>query len=122
MPVTWYRESDALDVHKAQYHKEVPGVEDMEPYWNLEVRLGPHREKVLVDSVLFKGAWKVPRSWRKGGGSILKVQVEESEIGTGVKGAVDVQDDEALIYYTIKNKKLYKHVTNIKQNETIYLP
>jgi len=116
------REPIALDVASAHFHKEVPGVEDMEPIWNLEIVLGGHREEIRLDSIYFKGAWKVPKVQNYKGGSKLKVRLEESELGTGVKGAVEVKEKEALIYYSIKNKKLYHLVIKIKETETIYLP
>jgi hypothetical protein len=116
------REPIALDVASAHFHKELPGVEDMEPIWNLEVIVGRHKEVFHFDSIHFKGAWKVPNVQNYKEGSKLKVRLEESELGTGVKGVVEVKEKEALIYYSIKNKKLYHLVTKIKETETIYLP
>jgi hypothetical protein len=120
--VPYYVESVDLQIHKAQYHKEHPGVEDMEPYWSLKIQTAPHREKVQFDSIYFKGAWKVPVVRTDRGGSGLKIQVRESEVGTAYTMDIKVEDDQALIYYTYKERKLYKLVRNIKRTQTIYLP
>lgn len=114
--------SDALEIKRAHYHKEVPGVEDMPAVWDLRIEVGPHKEVTVFDSVFFRGAWKKPKSRRHGTGSILNVRVEEWEVNSGPEPPVEMNNNEALIYYTIKNKKLYKRVTKIKQTETIYLP
>jgi hypothetical protein len=117
-----HKQSSEINISQASFSKIIPGEEGQDVIIRLTINMNDDDSSIQVDSILFQGNTKIPHVNETNESQELIIKIKAAEVGTKPYGSMELENDQAIIFYSSNNKKYFYHLKNIKENETIYLP
>ncbi len=117
-----FQKEPNFTVSEKYYQKLIPGQKDMPLTIKLSLEISNASENLLIDSVFFNGEFLSVSIQSINHKLYLESTTDKTKLSNQIFNHINLKQNEAIIFYSLQNKKYYFKVENLKSLAPLYLP